>query len=65
MTLSIVLFGLIAAAVVVVLVRGLINMMQGGPGEVSQKLMRMRVTLQAVALAGIMAALWWSGSSHG
>jgi hypothetical protein len=52
-----------AIAVAVVLVLGLRNMMLGGSAEMSQKLMRMRVTLQAVAVFVIMAVLWWSSGS--
>ena len=49
------------AAVAVVLVLGLINMMMGGSGNTSQKLMRLRVLLQAIAIAIIMATLWAMG----
>jgi hypothetical protein len=49
------------AAVAVVLVLGLINMMMGGSGNTSQKLMRLRVLLQAIAIAVIMATLWLMG----
>jgi hypothetical protein len=52
---------LVLVAVVVVLVRGLINMMRGGSGNTSNKLMQARVALQFVALVLIMAALWYSG----
>jgi hypothetical protein len=38
-------------------------MMLGGSAEMSQKLMRMRVTLQAVAVFVIMAVLWWNSGS--
>jgi len=48
-------------AVAVVLVLGLINMMRGGSGNTSNKLMQARVALQFVALILIMAALWASG----
>ena len=48
-------------AVVVVLVRGLINMAKGGSGNTSNKLMQARVALQFLALILIMAALWFSG----
>ncbi|MEF2070194.1 twin transmembrane helix small protein [Consotaella aegiceratis] len=44
-------------AVLAVLVLGLGNMMRGGPGNTSQKLMRARVMLQAVALVFIVGAL--------
>jgi hypothetical protein len=47
------------AAVVIVLVRGLINMLRGGSGMTSNKLMQARVLLQAVALVIIMAALYY------
>lgn len=45
-------------AVAVVLVLGLVNMMRGGSPNRSQKLMRMRVLLQFVAIVVIMAAVW-------
>jgi Hypoxia induced protein conserved region len=49
------------AAVTLVLLLGLINMLRGGPGNRSQTFMRWRVILQAVALVLVMAALWWKG----
>jgi hypothetical protein len=52
---------LVMVAVVVVLVRGLINMMRGGSGNTSNKLMQARVALQFVALVLIMGALWAAG----
>ncbi|CCV05162.1 conserved hypothetical protein [Mesorhizobium metallidurans STM 2683] len=51
---------LVMAAVVVVLVRGLINMMRGGDGVTSNKLMQARVLLQFVALVLIMLAVWFT-----
>ena len=45
-------------AVAIVLLLGLINMMRGGSPNRSQKLMRMRVLLQFVAIIVIMAAIW-------
>ncbi len=48
-------------AVAVVLVLGLINMMRGGSPNTSQKLMRMRVLLQFVAIIVIMATIWIMG----
>jgi hypothetical protein len=45
-------------AVAVVLVLGLINMMRGGSPNTSQKLMRLRVLLQFVAIVIIMATIW-------
>ncbi|WP_319532520.1 twin transmembrane helix small protein [uncultured Cohaesibacter sp.] len=47
-------------AVAIVLVLGLINMMRGGTPSKSQKLMRLRVLLQFVAIILIMAALYFS-----
>jgi hypothetical protein len=48
-------------AVAVVLVLGLINMMRGGSGNTSQKLMRLRVLLQFIAIIVIMATIWAMG----
>ncbi len=48
-------------AVAVVLVLGLWNMMKGGSGNTSQKLMRMRVLLQGIAIALVMFTLWVMG----
>ena len=45
-------------AVAVVLLLGLINMMRGGSPNRSQKLMRMRVLVQFVAIVVIMATIW-------
>jgi hypothetical protein len=49
------------AAVAVVLVLGLWNMMRGGSPSRSQNLMRWRVLLQAIAIAVIMITLWALG----
>jgi hypothetical protein len=49
------------AAVAIVLFLGLGNMMRGGSPNTSQKLMRMRVLLQFVAIVIIMATLWALG----
>ena len=46
------------AAVAIVLLLGLINMMRGGSPNTSQKLMRLRVLLQFVAIIVIMATIW-------
>ena len=45
-------------AVAVVLLLGLINMMRGGSGNTSQKLMRLRVLLQFIAIVVIMFTVW-------
>jgi hypothetical protein len=49
------------AAVAFVLLLGLLNMMRGGSPNTSQRLMRMRVLLQFVAIVVAMAALWALG----
>jgi Hypoxia induced protein conserved region len=48
-------------AVAIVLMLGLINMMRGGSPNRSQKLMRLRVLLQFVAIIVIMATIWVMG----
>jgi len=48
-------------AVAVVLLFGLVNMMRGGSPNTSQKLMRMRVLLQFVAIIVIMVTIWAMG----
>ena len=45
-------------AVVVVLALGFWNMFRGGPGNVSQKLMRARVLLQFIAVMLLMLAVF-------
>jgi len=45
-------------AVAIVLLLGLANMMRGGSGNTSQKLMRLRVLLQFIAIIVIMFTLW-------
>ncbi len=45
--------------VAVILVLGLANMMRGGSASVSQRLMRLRVLLQFVAIVIIMGVVWW------
>jgi hypothetical protein len=45
-------------AVAIVLVLGLANMLRGGSPNTSQKLMRLRVLLQFVAIIVIMATIW-------
>jgi hypothetical protein len=48
-------------AVAIVLLLGLVNLMMGGSGNTSQKLMRLRVLLQAIAIGVIMFTLWVMG----
>jgi Hypoxia induced protein conserved region len=49
------------AAVALVLLLGLVNMMRGGSPNRSQKLMRLRVLLQFVAIVITMLAVWTMG----
>ena len=49
------------AAVALVLLLGLINMMRGGSPNRSQQLMRWRVVLQFVAVVITMATVWAMG----
>jgi len=46
------------AAVATVLVLGLINLARGGSPQRSQKLMRLRVLLQFVAIVVVMLTIW-------
>ena len=48
-------------AVALVLLLGLTNMMRGGSPHRSQRLMRMRVLLQFIAIIIIMIAIWAMG----
>jgi hypothetical protein len=48
-------------AVAVVLLLGLANMMRGGSPDTSQRLMRLRVLLQFVAVIVIMLTIWAMG----
>jgi Hypoxia induced protein conserved region len=52
---------LAVVAVAIVLVFGLVNMMRGGSPQTSQKLMRLRVLMQFVAIIVIMIAIWAMG----
>jgi Hypoxia induced protein conserved region len=45
-------------AVAVVLLLGLTNMMRGGSPHTSQKLMRLRVLLQFIAIVIALIAIW-------
>ena len=46
------------AAVALVLVLGLYNMLRGGSPNLSQKLMRWRVVLQFIAIIIVMTTIW-------
>lgn len=50
--------------VAIVLIRGLANMLKGGSGSKSNKLMQMRIVLQAVAIVLIMLTLWVTGGGR-
>lgn len=55
---------IVMGLVVLVLARGLFNMMRGGSGNLSNRLMRMRIVLQAIAVALIMLTLWLTGGGR-
>ena len=52
---------LAVGAVALVLVLGLVNMMRGGSPDTSQRLMRLRVLLQFIAIVITMLAVWAMG----
>jgi hypothetical protein len=57
---AIIVMGLVA----IVLVRGLLNMMKGDNPNLSNRLMQLRVLLQAVAVILIMLTLWLTGGGR-
>jgi hypothetical protein len=57
---AIIVMGLVA----LVLIRGLFNMMKGGDANLSNKLMQLRVLLQAIAVLLIMLTLWLTGGGR-
>jgi hypothetical protein len=57
--------GIVMLAAAIIVIAGFVNMARGGSGELSQKLMRARVIAQAVAIALLMAALFFFGGNHG
>ena len=59
--LSSILLPIAVAAVALVLLLGLVNMMRGGSPNRSQKLMQLRVLLQFVAIAITMLTVWAMG----
>ncbi len=52
---------LAVGVVALVLILGLTNMLKGGSPQTSQKLMRLRVLLQFVAIVIIMITIWALG----
>jgi len=59
--LSTILLPIAVAAVAIVLLLGLVNMLRGGSPNRSQQLMRLRVVLQFVAIIITMIAVWAMG----
>jgi Hypoxia induced protein conserved region len=59
--LSVFILPIALAAVAFVLLLGLINMTRGGSPNRSQKLMRLRVLLQFVAIVIVMLTVWAAG----
>ncbi|AGB72629.1 MULTISPECIES: twin transmembrane helix small protein [Rhizobium] len=57
---AIIVMGLVA----IVLIRGLLNMMKGDNPNLSNRLMQLRVLLQAVAVILIMLTLWLTGGGR-
>ena len=55
---------IVMGAVVLVLIRGLFSMLKGNDGNRSNKLMQMRLVLQAAAIALIMLTLWLTGGGR-
>ena len=49
------------AAVAIVLLLGLVNMMRGGSPSRSQNLMRLRVLLQFIVVVVVMFTVWLMG----
>jgi Hypoxia induced protein conserved region len=58
--LAIIFMGLVA----IVLVRGLINMSKGDNPSLSNRLMQLRILLQAIAIILIMVTLWLTGGGR-
>ncbi|CCM77496.1 twin transmembrane helix small protein [Rhizobium mesoamericanum] len=55
---------IVMGVVALVLIRGLFNMMKGGNPNLSNKLMQLRVLLQAIAVLLIMLTLWLTGGGR-
>ena len=60
MVLAVIIMGL----VVLVLIRGLFNMLKGTDANKSNKLMQLRLLLQAIAIILIMLTLWLTGGGR-
>ena len=59
--LSTIILPVAVGAVTLVLLLGLLNMMRGGSPNTSQKLMRLRVLFQFIAIVVIMITVWAMG----
>jgi len=57
---AVIVMGLVA----IVLIRGLLNMMKGDNPNRSNRLMQLRVLLQAIAVILIMLTLWLTGGGR-
>ncbi|CDZ27020.1 MULTISPECIES: twin transmembrane helix small protein [Rhizobium/Agrobacterium group] len=55
---------IVMGLVVLVLIRGLFNMVKGTDANKSNKLMQLRILLQAVAIVLIMLTLWITGGGR-
>ncbi|MBN9987424.1 twin transmembrane helix small protein [Rhizobium laguerreae] len=55
---------IVMGVVALVLIGGLFNMMKGGDPNRSNKLMQLRVLLQAIAVILIMVTLWITGGGR-
>ncbi len=62
--LSTIILPVAVGAVAIVLLLGLLNMMRGGSPNTSQRLMRLRVLLQFVAIVIAMIAVWAFGGRN-
>jgi len=59
--LSSIVLPIMVAAVAIVLLLGLVNMMRGGSPSRSQNLMRLRVLLQFIVVVVVMFTVWVMG----
>jgi hypothetical protein len=55
---------IVMGLVVLVLIRGLFNMLKGTDANKSNQLMQLRVLLQAIAIGLIMLTLWLTGGGR-
>lgn len=55
---------IVLGLIVLVLVRGLYNLLKGSNPHLSNRLMQLRVLLQAIAILLIMLTLWLTGGGR-